>query len=138
MRQAEDVLPLRNFAMAKTGIVSNKPIFMEVFLLLPVRIKPRGTCGGALRFFERLWQSLHALAEEPVVFFSAKDAFVEEQYLREHCYVLRAFVPDQAIQGRHNALTLKRTTLKSAFIHGCYLQVQPQECYLKNPDFVRK
>ncbi|NNM59809.1 MAG: hypothetical protein HKM04_08345 [Legionellales bacterium] len=56
--------------------------------------------------------------------------FIDAQYC-----ILKAYVPDSAIEGHFEGLFLKKNQLSMKQIHGCLIDCEKEAAYLLNPAF---
>ncbi len=90
--------------------------------------------GDFSRFFDRLIDIEGNLAD-CMVFLNQKSALQYSRFVQNNHVVLKAYVPDIAIEGRSQGLTLKKGFVTKAHIHGCFPLPAKNLFYVENPHF---
>lgn len=90
--------------------------------------------GDFSRFFERLADIENNLAD-CMVFLSQKSALQYSDFIQNTHVVLKAYVPDVAIEGRTQGLSLKKGFVTKEHIHGCFPLPRKTVFYIENPHF---
>lgn len=90
--------------------------------------------GDFSRFFDRLSEIENHLAD-CMVFLNQKSALQYSKFIQNTHVVLKAYVPDMAIEGRSQGLSLKKGVVTRAHIHGCFPLPAKNVFYIENPHF---
>lgn len=90
--------------------------------------------GDFSRFFEHLSDIENNLAD-CMVFLNQKSALQYSCFVQNTHVVLKAYVPDAAIEGRTQGLSLKKGFITKAHIHGCFPLPAKEPFYIENPHF---
>lgn len=93
--------------------------------------------GDFSRFFDRLVEIENNLAD-CMVFLNQKSALQYSRFVQNNHVVLKAYVPDRAIEGRSQGLSLKKGFVTKSHIHGCFPLPAKNVFYIENPHFDKK
>lgn len=86
------------------------------------------------QFFSNLDRIDHDLGE-PILFLEADSALQYSRFTDNSHALLKAYVPQIAIEGRSNGLALKKGFLKKAHVHGFFPGWEKGMVYVENPFF---
>ena len=93
--------------------------------------------GNFKEFFNKLDDLDRALANH-TIFMELDSVLQYSRFLDANHAVLKAYVPQTAIEGRSDGLVLKKGALKKNNIHGCYPGWAKGSLYIQNPHFENK
>jgi len=91
---------------------------IEVYLLIN-SMQDAGEQTSFEDFFEKELSDIGRLQRCPRIFLTLQSALYYSRFLGNNYSVLRAFVPDAAIEARGNELTLKQGMVDKSHVHSC-------------------
>lgn len=119
--------------VSAVNVVSNHQRHIEVFLVYDAGHKRRRSDFNA--FFTKSIADIDGhIAEKPIFFNEDKALHYMSFVDAGHC-ILRAYVPESAIEGYFDELSLKKGSVLRMQIHGCYPCYAKGQEYIANPAF---
>lgn len=119
--------------VSAVNVVSNHQRHIEIYLVYDAGQKRRRSDFNA--FFTKTIADMDSHISGKPIFFSEEKAL---HYMRfvdaSHC-ILKAYVPESAIEGHFDELSLKKGSLLRMQIHGCYPSYAKGQEYIANPAF---
>jgi hypothetical protein len=119
--------------VSAVNVVSNHQRHIEVFVVYDAGHKRRRSDFNA--FFTKSITDIDGHIAGKPIFFNEEKAL---HYMRfvdaSHC-ILRAYVPESAIEGHFDELSLKKGSILRMQIHGCYPSYAKGQEYISNPAF---
>jgi hypothetical protein len=111
----------------------NNQYYVKVFLIFDIGYKHRR--ADYLHFFTKFIKELDKKVATNPIFFNEDKALQYMRFIDSSRCVLTAYVPESAIEGQFDELSLKKGYLAADQIHGCYPCYAKGQEYLTNPTF---
>ncbi len=124
----------QNKTKKEKSSIANLPVETYLFYSKLGKAEQKGDYS---RFFEHLADIENNLAD-CMVFLNQKSALQYSRFVQNTHVVLKAYVPDIAIEGRTQGLSLKKGFVTKAHIHGCFPLPTKELFYVENPHFDKR
>lgn len=108
--------------------------YIEAYLFCPC-LNRREIKGDVAYIFEQGLYDLDARIAEQPIFLTQQNAFQYSRFMGNDHMILKAYVPEAAIQGRSQQLIIKKGFINKHHVQGCFLPGGKEKVYHANPYF---
>ena len=119
--------------MSTINTVPHQQRYLEIFLVYDVGNNARRIDFND--FFDKSMPDISTHIAIKPIFFSKEKALDYMTFMDVHHCILRAYVPESAIEGYFDELCLKKDRLTHEQIHGCFPHHAKGKIYIENIDF---